>query len=87
MSDSDDRIDSPEGGDDLFGDGDSDAASDQEQPLSDHGLDSDHDEGQRYEGDDKEGGAHEVKTKTKTIMRVQLFRHKVPKPHDGTVWA
>ncbi len=83
MSDSEDHIDSPDAGDDLFGDGDS-GASDQEQPLSDHGLDSDHDEGQQRYGDDEaEGDSPE--TKAKIVMDVKMFRHRTPKPQDGTV--
>ncbi len=87
MSDSEEPIESPDGGDDLFGDGDSAALSDQEQPLSDHGLDSDHDEApqQQYGEEEAEAGdGREVKTKI--IMGVQMFRHVAPKPHDGTVW-
>ena len=79
MSDSEDHIDSPEGGDDLFGDGEN---SDQEQPLSDHGLDSDQLESPRAE-DEREDAEREVKTEM--VMGVHMFRHRTPKPKDGTV--
>jgi RNA polymerase-associated protein LEO1 len=86
MSDSEDPIGLPdEGGDDLFGDDEIEQQlSDQERPLSDPALDSDRDEDEernaRDESEDRQGPV-----KTKLVMGLQMYRHRTPKPKDGTV--
>ncbi len=93
MSDSDDRAETPsEGGDDLFGDGPEEEAplSDEDQPLSDHGLESDGDEAAQYGGGDEDDGQDEEgerRFKTRYVVGMHLHRHRTPMPKDGTVGA
>ncbi|OAA53304.1 lipid acyl hydrolase [Niveomyces insectorum RCEF 264] len=88
-----DNISNISSGDDLFGDGGSvddsiDGGDEQmsDRPLSEHGLESDIDDedaGRRYSyshGD----GVREA-TKEEFVMDTDLFRHRVPKPVDGTL--
>ncbi|KAK5990674.1 hypothetical protein PT974_08943 [Cladobotryum mycophilum] len=87
MSDSEDPLDAiDEGGDDLFGDeGDEEAASPQARILDDDDLASDPDDDgdtrHRYEEDTQT--QHE--TKERVVMAVQTYRHRIPKPADGTL--
>ncbi|RYP74408.1 hypothetical protein DL771_003075 [Monosporascus sp. 5C6A] len=92
MSDSEDPIDLPdEGGDDLFGDADDGAQSDQERVLSDRDLASDHDDdGQgRQDGLGPDGVDEEendqVIEKQINIMSVPMYRHRTPKTKDGSL--
>lgn len=93
MSDSEELIDDPDAGDDLFGDGDGDDNLDEILSQSDRGghalsdgdLESDHGERRRdYDdemGEDDEPAAH----RDLTIMSVPMYRHRVPKASDGQV--
>ncbi|KLU85032.1 hypothetical protein MAPG_04064 [Magnaporthiopsis poae ATCC 64411] len=79
MSDSEDPVDVPEGGDDLFGE-----ESDNERPLSDHELDDDDDDRQR---DEERGGEDDgpVEFKQTRVQDQVVYRHRVPKPKDGVL--
>lgn len=79
MSDSEDPVDVPEGGDDLFGE-----ESDNERPLSDHELEDDDDDRQR---DEDRGGEDDgpVEFKQTRVQDQVVYRHRVPKPKDGVV--
>lgn len=91
MSDSEDPIDPidevDEEGDDLFGDddGDNEPASPKARVLDDDDLASDPDEERetRYRDDYDSQQQHE--TKDRVVMAVQAYRHRVPKPKDGSV--
>ncbi len=94
VADDDDAIAS---GDDLFGDGGSDAGSGggsaddggddddegqlSDQPLSEHGLDSEDDE-ERYGGSRYQQVSQ---TKEEVLMDVNIYRHRAPKAADGAV--
>lgn len=71
------------GDDDLFGDGGGDGGGgggdDDDGQLSEHSLGPEDEEPERY--DDDEGR----ETKEELVMDVDLFRHRVPKPSNGTV--
>lgn len=73
-------------GDDLFGGGDDDDEGQlSDQPLSEHGLDSDDDQdGERY-GDDSGRSGRQQQTREEVLMDVDLFRHRTPKSTDGNV--
>lgn len=87
IADDDDAIAS---GDDLFGGGDDDDEGQlSDQPLSEHGLDSDDDQdqdGERY-GEDSGRGARQQQQQTREelLMDVDIFRHRTPKSTDGNV--
>jgi len=87
MSDSEDRIDSLDeaGEDDLFGDGDDDQLSDHNRAASDHGRESDREDGNLYGDEDADREGVEQERKTKYVMGVQLYRHRIPRPKDGAV--
>lgn len=79
MSDSEDPVDVPEGGDDLFGE-----ESDNERPLSDHELDDEDDDRQR----DEDGGGEDegpVEFKQTRVQDQVVYRHRAPKPKDGVL--
>lgn len=81
MSDSEDLVEMPEDGDDLFGESDNGDAL----PGSDRDAGSDNDAGDRtraYEDDDDQPAAfHE----DRVIESVEVHRHRIPKPQDGVV--
>ena len=87
IADDDDAIAS---GDDLFGGGDDDDEGQlSDQPLSEHGLDSDDDQdqdGERY-GEDSGRSARQQQQQTReeVLMDVEIFRHRTPKSTDGNV--
>jgi RNA polymerase-associated protein LEO1 len=84
MSESEDPIDAVDDvGDDLFGDDDgADALSEIENGLSDQELASDRDDGARKRDTDSEEPSE---YKEKLIAGVPLYRHRIPKSHDGSV--
>ncbi|EFW99702.1 lipid acyl hydrolase [Grosmannia clavigera kw1407] len=69
-------------GDDLFGDGG--GGDDDDGQLSEHSLGPEDEEPERYGDEDDEGDEPQV-TKEELVMDVDLFRHRVPKPSDGTL--
>lgn len=90
--------------DDLFGDGgddhgnsdsnddksddDNDEGQLSDQPLSEHGLDSDDDDdGARYGEEGARSGRSQVQTREEVLMDVDIFRHRTPKSADGNVGA
>ncbi|KIH94931.1 RNA polymerase-associated protein LEO1 [Sporothrix brasiliensis 5110] len=87
IADDDDAIAS---GDDLFGGGDDDDEGQlSDQPLSEHGLDSDDDrdeDGERY-GEDGGRSARQQQRQTReeTEMDVDMYRHRTPKSTDGNL--
>lgn len=93
MSDSDDIIDLPEdGGDDLFGDADDGAQSEEERVLSDRELASEHDGDSQGAHDDIGQGGHgdeedndNEMTEQRFVLPVPMYRHKIPKSKDGSV--
>jgi RNA polymerase-associated protein LEO1 len=91
MSDSEDPIDLPdEGGDDLFGDDDdNDVQSEQERVLSDRDLESDRDDDDQPARtaayDDDDGAMDDQVVQQKTIMNIDMYRHKIPKTKDHLV--
>jgi RNA polymerase-associated protein LEO1 len=89
MSDSEDPIDLiDEGGDDdLFGDeGDDNIASPKADARSNDDLASDRGgEGYGREDDDEEDGDQFRETQEKVVMGVRTYRHRIPKPQDGSL--
>lgn len=89
MSDSEDPLDDLEAnGDDLFGDeGDEDLPSlSKQRVLDDDDLASDPDEdpdARHRDFDDEDTQPQE--TRDRVVMAVQTYRHRIPKPKDGTV--
>jgi hypothetical protein len=88
MSDSEDPIDLiDEGGDDLFGDdGDDDVASPKANLRDDDDLASDRDaDGYGRDEDDDEDAQQSRETQERVVMGVRTYRHRIPKPQDGSV--
>jgi RNA polymerase-associated protein LEO1 len=88
MSDSEDPIDLiDEGGDDLFGDEDDDqVTSPKDRVLDDDDLASDRDgDADGYNRYRDDGYQTQAETANKVVMGVQTFRHRIPKPQDGSV--
>lgn len=84
MSDSEDQIDAIDDvGDDLFGDdGADDVLSEAENALSDRELASDkEDDGHRRDSRDR--SEERMEYRDKTMQDMPLYRHRVPKSHDG----
>lgn len=87
MSDSDEPIDNiDEEGDDLFGDDDDvQTSAPRQRVLEDDDLASDPDEDRnagdysRYDADVPQ------ETHDRVVMGVTAYRHRIPKPKDGTV--
>jgi RNA polymerase-associated protein LEO1 len=86
MSDSEDPIDLvDEGGDDLFGDDDDAITSPQERVLDDDDLPSDREgEGYNRYRDEEEAPIHGEEGE-KTVMAIRTYRHRIPKPQNGSV--
>jgi RNA polymerase-associated protein LEO1 len=86
MSDSEEPIDTIDDvGDDLFGDdGGADALSEIENGLSDQELASDRGDGARRR-DARDDSEEPTEYKEKLIAGVPLYRHRIPKSHDGGV--
>ncbi|CAK7217908.1 Paf1 complex component [Sporothrix eucalyptigena] len=93
IADDDDAIAS---GDDLFGDdggdddnndnNDDDEGQLSDQPLSEHGLDSDDDDdGARYGEDGERQPRQQQQTREEVLMDVDIFRHRTPKTADGNL--
>lgn len=89
MSDSEEPIDHiDEEGDDLFGDEEDDVqvSRPRQRVLQDDDLASDPDEDKdttnRYGDYDTQ---MEQETRDRVVMAVQAYRHRIPKPKDGTV--
>lgn len=89
MSDSEDLVEMPEDGDDLFGESDVGEIL----PASDKEAGSD-DEGDRTRayggtfGDyDDQGDQGDAFHEERVIEAVQVHRHRIPKATDGTVCA
>lgn len=94
---------SASGDDDLFGDDGGDIASDDgdnkggddddgqlsDQPLSEHGLDSDDDDDEARYGEDGEPRSRQQQQQMReeVLMDVDIFRHRTPKSSDGNVRA
>ena len=82
--------DSNKGGNDDNDNDDDDEGQLSDQPLSEHGLDSDDDDdGARY-GDDGERRSRQQQqkqqqTREEVVMDVDVFRHRTPKSVDGNV--
>ncbi|KFA70420.1 hypothetical protein S40285_00622 [Stachybotrys chlorohalonatus IBT 40285] len=88
MSDSEDPIDLiDEGGDDLFGDEDDDqVTSPKDRVLDDDDLASDRDgDADGYNRYRDDGYQTQAETANKVVMGVQTFRHRIPKPQDGSL--
>lgn len=83
MSDSEEPIDLPdEGGDDLFGDDDGEeAGSERGNVLSDRDLASDQD----GELEPRDEDTFEEEVHDKLVYEIDMYRHKTPKPKDGSV--
>jgi len=84
MSDSENPIDLPDEGGDLFGDEDDDivAGSDQGRVPSEGDLVSDQDQDLEPREED---GYDTREVREKVIYGVEIFRHRTPKSSDGTV--
>lgn len=86
MSDSEDPIDNVDDvGDDLFGDEEgADVISEVENALSDRDLNSDReDEDSGRRG--ARGSEEATEFREKLVAEVPLYRHRIPRSHDGTV--
>ncbi|CAK7262786.1 Paf1 complex component [Sporothrix epigloea] len=88
------------GDDDLFGDDGGDSANDEgkgkdgeededqlsDQPLSEHGLDSDDDDdGARYGEDGERRPRQQQQIREEVLMDVDVFRHRTPNSADGNL--